>query len=170
MRKPPRHHTDISDRQVLDLLHQSVADVRRVANRSLQMIIDTEEALKLASKMDSPLLMQPRGGRTLSFTIGRRTWRPLIFGTLSRPSRPPGSFGAARLHISSPLFELRAVPFGLRYSPPTTPDRPQHDLAAPAIPVRRAPRRGIVSSSTQFGRSVRHNRQQQQSRRWRPRD
>jgi hypothetical protein len=62
MQKPPHHPTDMSDQEALELLHQLVADVRRLANRSLQMIIDTEEALSLASKMESPLLTQPRGG------------------------------------------------------------------------------------------------------------
>jgi hypothetical protein len=62
MQKLHHHLTEMSDQQALELLHQSVADVRRLANRSLQMIIDTEEALGLASKMESPLIAQPRGG------------------------------------------------------------------------------------------------------------
>jgi hypothetical protein len=73
MQKPLRHFAEISDQQALELLHQSVADVRRLADRSLQMIIDTEEALSLASKMESPLLTQPRGGGEAvpSVSIGR---------------------------------------------------------------------------------------------------
>jgi hypothetical protein len=52
--------SNISDREALALLHQSVAEARRLTLRSVQMIIDTEEALKLASKMQNPLLAEPR--------------------------------------------------------------------------------------------------------------